>query len=300
MDEALSTAEMGRQFEQIKPWLREQGSRAAVIHAARSWASELQNVTVWRWVNALPAVHPNSRPGGTDPDQRDPDFDKLVEGFIVAFDAGLFERDKLGQAIAANTNLAARQCEERVLEYLNLHRGLVDARELQRELALSAQQLHDALEDLNSVGALQGPGFSNALRTFGWSGELSAYGRRLARGEAPTPLQPVHVSIHNSNVGAAGIVQGNVVQNVNPEVAEIVAALQSLAHAGANDAAAAPAVAVASAAREELQRYGWSAKANSLLSALGGTVQTAAALKPAYQIVQSIAAAHGLPLPQWQ
>lgn len=300
MVKPLSASELREQFELVKPWFGTHPGRASVIHSARVWAKHFQDATVWKWVNALPAARVTQQFGATNPDARDPDFNSKIEGFLIAADAALVQRENLERKIAANADLAPQQCEAGVLEYLSSHRGIVHALDLHRELALSTQQLSDALHDLHSVGALQGPGFSKALDgSFGWAGELSSFGRKLARGEVRAPAPSVSVQIHNSNVGAAGVIHGNVEQNVNPDVAEVVAALQALRDAGGEEPDAASAVAIAAAAGDELQQNGWSAKARNLLSTLGGAVRTVAALKPAYQTVQAIAAIHGVPLPLW-
>ena len=141
-------------------------------------------------------------------------------------------------------------------------------------------------------------------RRNGAASELPPYGawQRTQRKGPPQPSSPPLIQeFHHSQIGSAGITHGGVTQNVtiNPAVADAVAALlqiQQIADANPETSAVAT---LAREAQRELQSNGWSAKAGGLLLGLGGLVQTAAALKPAYQTLQQLAVAHGVALPPW-
>lgn len=135
-----------------------------------------------------------------------------------------------------------------------------------------------------------------------WQVRLNAHGRDLADGTAEHTAPAatiVHQEFHHSQIANAGVVHGNVTQNVtlNSDVADIVAALQVLQQAASDQPAGAAVAALAREAENELLDNGATAKAGIILGGLGQLVQSIAALKPAYHALQPIAAAHGLALP---
>ena len=89
---------------------------------------------------------------------------------------------------------------------------------------------------------------------------------------------------------ASAFTYGDATQHVkiNPEVAEVVTALLQLQQAADASPETAAVATLAREAQQELRNNGWTAKATGLLAGLGGLVQTAAALKPAYQTLQSL------------
>ena len=296
----MTAEELRIQFDRVVGWFRSEPRGSTICNTAARWANDLRSVPAMQAARALRPAHLVGRVGAINPDTRDDAFNKKVERFIVAAYAALDELDRYEAAVASNATLTPAQCRERVLDVLaraGLEYTWLD--NVCTELGLSHQQGYEAFEDLNRDSALEGQ--RSEANDFAWRARLSADGRRLARGERRDVPPFIHQEFHNSTIANAGTVHGDVTQNVtiNPNVAELVAALEALRRTAGNEPQAAAITALANDAERELRTNGVTATASGLLMGLATVIQTVAALKPAYQTFQPIALAHGFPLPAW-
>jgi hypothetical protein len=238
------------------------------------------------------------------PDGRDDAFDEQLDTFIRLAYKLLAEREEHEARVAANAQLSRAACRNRVLAYLASDRDAHWAQDVGRDLGLSYEQTLDALEQLDHDGALDGQRSDALNGSVAWFVRLNVHGRNLADGTTQRAGAAVVLqqSFHNSNIANAGLAHGSVTQNItiNPEIAEIINALQQLQAAAESSPRTAAVAVLASEAQEEFRSNGWTEKAGGILTGIAGLVQTAASLKPAYDLLQPIAAAHGISVPVWQ
>jgi hypothetical protein len=280
--------------------------RHRVLNVALNIAKGIGDPRLVALAQELPPAESPSHFEAVLPDGRDDALNTKVEAFIAAAHASIDQRQEKTIRIVANSHLSRSECRARVSAHLAKDREPHEARDIAYNLDLSADQVLDALEQLEHERAIVS---SRIVRTYGepprhdWRVGLNALGRNLADGTAPVSTAPVvlNQTIYDSQITNAGIAQGAVTQNVaiNPDIVEMIDALKALQEAAAADPQAAAVDALARETEEELRTNGWSAKARSFLSGIGGLVQTAAALKPAYNTLQTIAVAHNVPLPAW-
>jgi hypothetical protein len=242
-----------------------------------------------QWVDAMPIdvfadpEDPHSirwLAGGEPLVQRDERISFVVEKLLDRAEAAIRTLEDYQAGVAANASLSFDERRELVLRTIALideRNGgdKISATDVRWESKLSQAHVDDALEHWHECEAIR-----YGLVTADEMGRplifrLTARGRERNEKGPPRPSPTSLIQqFHQSQIGSA-ITLGDVTQNitVNPDVAD---------------------------AQQELRSQGWSAKAAALLSGLGGLVQTTASLKPAYQTLQPIAVAHGVPLPTWQ
>lgn len=300
---AFDASELRRHLANHEPFLRTNASRTLVCNAAHNIARDIGDPELVALALALPTARPPSRFAATLPDARDTQLDESIEAFVIAAHAVLDKREDQERRVAANAHLSRADCRDRVLAFLAKDRDRHWVQEVASGLDLSYEQTLDAFEQLEHERALDGRKIATLDERTPWVARLNAHGRNLADGSAQPARAPIVLqqTFHNSNIANAGVTHGPVTQNVtiNAEIAEVIKALQQLQAAAEESAETAAVATLASQAQEELRDNGWSAKAGGLLIGIGGLVQTAAALKPAYNTLQPIAVAHRIPLPPW-
>jgi hypothetical protein len=299
--------------------LRKEPDREKVRFAAGKLAmtiDEDDRFKITQWVDAMPIdvfadpEDPHSirwLAGGEPLVQRDERISFVVEKLLDRAEAAIRTLEDYQAGVAANASLSFDERRELVLRTIALideRNGgdKISATDVRWESKLSQAHVDDALEHWHECEAIR-----YGLVTADEMGRplifrLTARGRERNEKGPPRPSPTSLIQqFHQSQIGSA-ITLGDVTQNitVNPDVADVVAALLRLQRAAEVGPETAAVAVLARDAQQELRSQGWSAKAAALLSGLGGLVQTTASLKPAYQTLQPIAVAHGVPLPTWQ
>lgn len=281
-------------------------ARAAAISVAEAVAGPGSDVA--RKARELPTARLVPPRAVSTPTARDPEFDAAVEALIPMFYEALDGLKEWQQQLAVNGQLGDEATVALVLAEANKTDQVQWSGPLAATLAIPNRQALDALEDLSHEGAIK---IVNRVATGdgseSWLFQVTSQGRKLARGTAK-PHQafvPIQLTQHisNSTIASAGFAAGPVEQHItiNPEVRDIVDALAQFHVATSDDAETVAASALAERAAQELQTNGWSLKATSLLKAIPATVSGITAfsanVKPAYELIHALAAAHGVNLP---
>ena len=262
---------------------------------------------------ALPPVQSLVPPHGTSsPTARDERFDAAVEQLIDRYYLAIDEIEDFQQRLKANETIDDDDVVAAVLAHSAKETDVQWSSVLSWPLALPAQRILDALEELQAQGAVEikhenvsHNGNDGILRTLLF--QVTAHGRRVVRGTAKprsiVPAVQVTQHIYDSSIASAGVSYGNVEQHVtiNPDVRDVIEALAQFEAALRDDPRSAAAITLAQSAAQELRTNGWGEKAGTLLRAipatLGGVTALAANAKPAYELVRGFAGAHGVVLP---
>ncbi len=259
---------------------------------------------------ALPPVQSLMPPyGASSPTARDERFNTAVDDLISKYYLAIDEIEEYQHRLKANEMIHDDDVVNAVLAEAAKSDQPQWSSSLSRTLAIPDLRTRDALEELAEQGAIDINQRSRSIvGTFLFT--VTAHGRRLARGSAQRPdiIPAVQLTqhIYDSTIASAGVSYGSVEQHVtiNPDVRDIVDALAQFEDALRDDPRSVVALTLAQGAAQELRANGWGEKAGSLLRALsltlGGVTALAANAKPAYDLVRSLAAAHGivlLPLP---
>jgi hypothetical protein len=223
----LSDAERLRaHVDRLKTYLREHPNSIQVRQAAVSVAGYIgaRHSHLRRKAEQLPRIRLAQPYGAPSPAARDGRFDAAVEEFIAACDQALDELEEHGRAVRANATLSRAECRKRVLAFLAANPTIEWGADVAWALRLSDDQIHDALEHLESRGAIDYGGLRGFIGgNWAWHIRLNSYGRDMAdglvsdvAGGASTVVTNVHNVITNSSVGVAGVSHGLVVQTNIP------------------------------------------------------------------------------------
>ena len=251
------------------------------------------------------------RLGHLEPLPRDHKTNEAVVEFQKGIESALRGLEDYHAFVTSNADLSLGGSRDLVLRAVaaldKQNKGQeISFADVQWNSGLTQQQVDDALEHWRNHGLLRADDLPlRHPEGIGWQFWFTSRGRDWAIKGPPAgldaPPSSLVYEIHNSQIASAGIAQGPITQNVTiyPEVADVVHALLRLEKAADASPDTAAIATLAHEAQQELRSRGWTAKAVALLSAIGGLVQTAASLKPAYQTLQPLAVAHNVPLPLW-
>jgi len=313
--ETADVTKLRAHVARLEPYLRTHPNTDQVRHAAANVAAAVAGDAspLIAEARALPRAQSLVPPRGTSsPTARDERFDAAVEQLISRYYLAINEIEDFQQRLKANEALDDDAVVAAVLAHAAKDTDVQWSSVLSLPLALPAQRILDALEELQAHGAVEikhenqsSDGNGGILRILLF--RVTAHGRRAARGtlnpRTIVPAVQVTQHIYDSTIASAGVSYASVEQHVtvNSDVREIIDALEQFEAAIGDDSGATVAATLAQGAAKELRANGWGEKAATLLRAippaLGGMTAFAANAKPAYELVRRFAAAHGVVLP---
>jgi hypothetical protein len=295
----------------LEPYLRTHPNTDQVRQAAANVAAAVagDGSPLISEARALPPVQSLVPPlGKPSPTARDERFDGAVEQLIGRYYLAIDEIEDFQKRLTANEDMHDDDVVNAVLAEAAKSDQAQWSPSLSWSLAIPELRVRDALEELahdEAVTINQRVGRGDGYET--WLFAVTARGRRRARGTAKPRgiVPPVQLTqyIHDSTIASAGVSYGSVEQHVtiNSEVHDMLDALAQFEAAIGDDVSTSATVTLVQGAAQELITNGWGEKAGTLLRAipatLGGMTALAANAKPAYELVRSLAATHGIVLP---